>query len=236
LHERLAPRSRVLDLGGGPGRYALELASRGHQVVLADLSPALLATARQQADSRGLAPAIEAYDEVNATDLGRYADQRFDAVVAFGPFYHLLAAAERRAAAYEMRRVLVPGGLAFVAFIPRLSGLIGLIRRAAATPEQVPPGTLTAAAATGTFRNGSSSGFQEGHHPTAEEIRALFEEAGFDVLDALSLRSLGSGLERELSVLDPRLAVEVDALLDRWARDPAVLATGAHAVLILRRA
>ena len=41
LDAHLAPQSRVLDLGGGPGRYAIRLAARGHRVVLADLSAAL---------------------------------------------------------------------------------------------------------------------------------------------------------------------------------------------------
>src|SRR5439155_25506008 len=41
--ERLLPAgARVLDLGGGPGRWTLWLAERGHRVVLADLSPRML--------------------------------------------------------------------------------------------------------------------------------------------------------------------------------------------------
>jgi S-adenosylmethionine-dependent methyltransferase len=40
------PKSRILDIGGGPGRYAMWLAKHGHRVVLADLSPELLAIAR----------------------------------------------------------------------------------------------------------------------------------------------------------------------------------------------
>ncbi len=38
--------SEILDLGGGPGCYALELAQLGHTVSLVDLSPANLALAR----------------------------------------------------------------------------------------------------------------------------------------------------------------------------------------------
>jgi ubiquinone/menaquinone biosynthesis C-methylase UbiE len=34
------PPARVLDCGGGPGRYAIELARRGYDVTLFDLSPA----------------------------------------------------------------------------------------------------------------------------------------------------------------------------------------------------
>jgi S-adenosylmethionine-dependent methyltransferase len=235
LRAHLAPGSRILDLGGGAGRYAFELASRGHRVVLADLSPTLLETARGKAADLGIEGAIESFDEVNATDLGRYQDQSFDAVVAFGPFYHLLEAAERRAAAGEIRRVLRAGGLAFIAFIPRLSGIVGLIRRAVTTPEQVPPGALSTAAAGGTFRNGSRSGFQEGHYLTPDEIRQLFQSVDFEILDALSLRSIGDRLERELARLPAQLAAEIDHLIDDLARDPAILATGGHAILVARR-
>lgn len=37
LSAHLAPGTRVLDLGGGPGRYTIWLARQGHRVVLADL-------------------------------------------------------------------------------------------------------------------------------------------------------------------------------------------------------
>ena len=40
--------ARVLDIGGGPGRYAMWLAQQGHRVVLADLSSDLLFFARDR--------------------------------------------------------------------------------------------------------------------------------------------------------------------------------------------
>src|SRR5204863_7793335 len=132
LHAHLASSSRILDLGGGPGRYAIELAKRGHRVVLADLSPELLEQARARIaslpDVRGR---IDSVDEVSAEDLGRYADESFEAVAAFGPFYHLVSERERASAAREIARVLKVGGLTFVAFVPRITGIVGLIGRAA---------------------------------------------------------------------------------------------------------
>jgi ubiquinone/menaquinone biosynthesis C-methylase UbiE len=47
IARHLAAGARVLDIGGGPGRYALWLAGLGHHVALADLSPELLAMARE---------------------------------------------------------------------------------------------------------------------------------------------------------------------------------------------
>lgn len=45
----LPPRARVLDVGGGHGQYALELARRGALVVMQDL-PAVIEVARERAD------------------------------------------------------------------------------------------------------------------------------------------------------------------------------------------
>ncbi|MBI9045935.1 MAG: hypothetical protein JEZ06_15690 [Anaerolineaceae bacterium] len=38
LNKYLPANSRILDIGGGPGRYTIWLAQQGHRVVLADLS------------------------------------------------------------------------------------------------------------------------------------------------------------------------------------------------------
>jgi cyclopropane fatty-acyl-phospholipid synthase-like methyltransferase len=235
LDQHLLAGSRVLDLGGGPGRYSFELARRGHSVVLADLSPALIEQARARLAELELQDRIESIDEVNAEDLGRYASESFDAVVAFGPFYHFLLEDERSRAACEMARVLRAGGLAFVAFVPRTSGIAGLIERAARRPEQVSAETLRVAAETGVFRNASNTGFQEGYYAMPGEIEALLADAGFDVVASVSLRSIAYGVEKDLDALDHVLRAEVDRLIVSMSRRPEVIATSGHAVVIARR-
>ncbi len=89
LAAHLPPTGRVLDLGGGPGRYTIWLAQRGYAVTLADLSPNLLAIARERIAQAGVAHRVEAVVEADACDLSRWEDGRFAAVVSLGPFYHL---------------------------------------------------------------------------------------------------------------------------------------------------
>jgi len=235
LDRHLFSPSRVLDLGGGPGRYSAALADRGHRVVLADLSPLVLETARQKLRLLGLDGNLESIDEVNALNLDRYADSSFDAVVAFGPFYHLVAESERRQAAREILRVLQPGGLVFAAFIPRVSGLVGLLQRAAARPEQVTAGTLREAATTGVFHNSSPRGFQEGYYAQPGEIDQLLVTTGYEVVDCVSLRGIADRLTEALQKMDDGVRGEAIALVDEWSREPAVIATGGHAVTIARR-
>ncbi len=235
IEQHLPASARILDLGGGAGRYSVALARRGHRVTLADLSPELLASARRKLAELGVGDAIEAIDEADAANLDRYAAGRFDAVVAFGPFYHLVSEVERRRAAREVHRVLRPGGLAFVASIPRLSGLAALIQRAAETPEQVPPGTLRTVAETGAFHNPAASGFQEGYYAAPGEMRALLAGSGFEVVDELSLRSIAYGLAADLARLAEPLHAEAELLMDELARRPEVLATAGHVLSIARR-
>src|SRR3990172_3254562 len=48
------PPATVLDIGGGPGRYSIWLAEQGYGVTLADLSPDLLAIAREKSAEAGV--------------------------------------------------------------------------------------------------------------------------------------------------------------------------------------
>ena len=121
LDEHLPPPpARILDCGGGPGRYAIALAQRGYDVTLFDLSPELLALAREKTAEAGVT--LSAFEQGTATDLSRFPDDAFDAVLVMGPLYHLLDKAERRQALIEARRVVKPGGPVFVAFIGRYAG------------------------------------------------------------------------------------------------------------------
>jgi SAM-dependent methyltransferase len=97
-----------LDIGGEPGRYAVWLAELGHRVVLADLSPELLAIAKARNDSSSYASRFEAVVEADARDLSAWQDDEFDAALSMGPFYHLPERSDRERAATELRRVVRP--------------------------------------------------------------------------------------------------------------------------------
>jgi SAM-dependent methyltransferase len=72
----LAPGTRVLDVGCGPGRHALALARRGFEVVGVDHSPEFLALAREAAAAADLAAT---FVELDVRELA--CDGQFDAVI-----------------------------------------------------------------------------------------------------------------------------------------------------------
>jgi ubiquinone/menaquinone biosynthesis C-methylase UbiE len=235
LDARLPPNSRVLDLGGGPGRYTVYLAKKGHAVTLANLSPDLLDIARQKIEVCGVGSNVETIHTANATDLGTFSDQTFDAVLAFGPYYHLVNETERVRSTSEISRVLKRGGYVFAAFVPRLGGVAGLISRASARPNQVTADTFRQTVDTGIFQNADTQGFQEGYYPHPAEMRELFESGGFTTECVRSLKGIGCNQMSDLisiSENNPPLYEQIKQAIRETAEDPAVVAYCGHVLYV----
>ncbi|MEM7122676.1 MAG: class I SAM-dependent methyltransferase [Pseudomonadota bacterium] len=109
--------SRVLDIGGGPGVYALDLAANGHRVDLVDLSSANIAFAKAKARERGVT--LHSADVGDATCLRDHDTETYDLILCLGPLYHLLEHDDRQRAVREAVRVLKPGGVGFFAYLSR---------------------------------------------------------------------------------------------------------------------
>lgn len=121
LERYLRPGDRVLDIGGGPGRYALHLAQRGCEVTLLDLSAENARFADAKAREMGLPLRTLVGD---AREADAIAEGPFDHVLLMGPLYHLLGEGERAAAVGAALRLLRPGGLLCASFITLFSGMI----------------------------------------------------------------------------------------------------------------
>jgi len=122
LLERLLPAlpARLLDVGGGPGAYAAPLATRGYTVHLIDPLPLHVEQACLAADS---GPAAFTAALGDARKLSEPAESQ-DAVLLFGPLYHLTEAAQRRQALFEAWRVLRPGGRLLAMAVCRFASLL----------------------------------------------------------------------------------------------------------------
>ncbi|MER5464017.1 class I SAM-dependent methyltransferase [Streptomyces sp. NPDC002668] len=107
LGRRLITPGRALDLGCGPGRNALHLASRGFQVDAVDLSPTAVDWAEERAREAGADIRFHRGDAfaLTATELGGPYDLIYDS----GCFHHL---PPHRRISYLglLDRALAPGG------------------------------------------------------------------------------------------------------------------------------
>lgn len=167
--------SRVLDLAGGTGdlarRFAQRTGTRG-VVVHTDINGAMLAAGRDKLlDAGVLLPTVQC----NAEALP-FRDRSFDCVsIGFG----LRNVTRKERALAEMRRVLVPGGVALVLEFSRIApplaraydwysfNILPRIGRVVANDEA-------------SYRYLAES---IRVHPDQEQLKSMMEQAGFDRVD-----------------------------------------------------
>lgn len=101
---KAAEELRILEVGTGPGFFAIILAEAGYQVTAIDLTPAMLEEAKRNAGA--LADKIN-FQEMNAEEL-TFPDSSFDVIVTRNLTWNL---PHTQKAYAEWRRVLKPGGL-----------------------------------------------------------------------------------------------------------------------------
>jgi len=230
------PGARVLDIGGGPGRYSIWLADQEYRVTLADLSPDLLAIAVEKAREAGVE--LEGLVEANAVDLSQFPDSTFDAVLCLGPMYHLLEETDRQAVAKELVRVLKPGGHAFVAFLNHLGAL------RAAVNQDIPFFTPYTFDIVKHWHNEGVMDFPVPGifspasviHP--REIAPFMERSGFDTVELVSSQSIAGDVQGHLALFaerQPHLYTWVLEEFVKLANDPTIVGSAWHLLYIGRK-
>lgn len=121
MERYIRPGERVLDIGGGPGRYAIHFAQRGCDVTLVDLAEENTRLAREKAAEVGVKIETRTAD---CLDLASLRLGRFDHVFLMGPLYHLLDPADRSRAVALALDCLKPGGKFYASFIQVFAGLL----------------------------------------------------------------------------------------------------------------
>jgi ubiquinone/menaquinone biosynthesis C-methylase UbiE len=206
LLERCLPPApaTVLDVGGGAGAYAVDLARRGYAVHLLDPVALHVEQALAAATQAPLASARTG----DARDLP-FEDSGADAVLLLGPLYHLTEARDRARALREAHRVLRPGGLLFAAAISRFaSSMHGVVQGFLLEPG---------------FEEVVARDVAEGQHRNPDDHPHWFTTAYFHRPEELAREVSEAGL-----ALDALLAVEgslgvmaESGLLEDWIDDPA---------------
>jgi len=219
----------VLDAGAGPGRFTLELARLGAEVVVADLSAGQLELNRQRVEAAGLEDRIRDRVVADVTDLSGVPDGTFDTVVCYGgPISYAVDRA--REAVAELARVTKPNGHVLVSVMSLVGTvshylplLLDLVRRDGVelTDEIVRTGVLP---------EKPDYGHLDLRLFRWRELQALLEPHGTIVAAAAAgLLKIDDPPEPELQDLLLRLELDLGS-------EPGAVDGGEHMLAVLQRA
>jgi SAM-dependent methyltransferase len=238
LAQYLPANGRVLDLGGGLGRYTAWLAKQGYRVVLADRTPLLFEQARARLAKAGVTAQVEALVSVERYDLQQWAAEAFDAVLCLGPFHHLLNRAERARVTGEIARVLRPGGVAFVDFLPQYALLQRLLTTLDAADPTNEQSQIDQILDHGVFDGEALNRLARAYGAGTEEITASFAQVGFAMLTLVAGEGSIQEMRSLLAILakqDQRVLRAVADVIVRMVSDPSMLGAANHLLYIGRK-
>lgn len=118
------PPAYIVDVGGGAGIHSFWLAEQGYDVHLIDAVPHHIETAKEIARQQQRAPVVIEVGDARTLPLD---DGTADAVLLFGPLYHLTSRHERVQCIAEARRILRSNGVAMGVGIPRFASLLNCL-------------------------------------------------------------------------------------------------------------
>ena len=234
LEKYLPKEGLILDAGGGPGRYTIELAKRGYDIVLLDLVPEMLKHAERRIRRAGLLRRLKGITQGSIEDLSIFSNEKFDAVLCLGaPLCHLLDIKQRETAAAELYRVAKKGAPIFASVISR----VGLLR----TILMEFPHEMKYAKhhwEVGDYIPGKyGEGFTAAHWFMPEELRSLFERQGVKAIELAGLEGLSSHHRKETNRLhkdQEKWALWTEILL-KTCTDPSVVGSSEHFLIVCRK-
>lgn len=188
LSKHLPKKGLILDAGGGPGRYTIELARRGYDMVLLDMTPANLEFARRQIKRAHLQHKLQDVREGSIVDLSCFHDNTFDGVICTGgPVSHIVNRRQREQAIGELVRVAKAGAPIVVSVMSRLSVLVVELTL---FPEEVEMPHYRKMRDTGDYAG--NYGFTACHFFLPEEFCAAFDGRGVEIVEMVGLEGISS--------------------------------------------
>jgi 2-polyprenyl-3-methyl-5-hydroxy-6-metoxy-1,4-benzoquinol methylase len=233
LDKYLPKTGLILDAGGGPGRYTLELAKKGYEIVLLDLSQANLDFAGRQLRRAGVLNQVKEIAAGSIVDLSMYGEGSFDGVICTGgPLSHVLDRGQREIAISELIRVAKPGAFVFVSVMTKLGALVSILKDALA---EIGLSHFEQLCDTGDYMGGF--GFTACHFYLPEELQQEFSRKDMQILEMAGLEGISAHHSRELN----RLAKD-ESRFQSWLEmhyqtctHPAVVGMSEHMLVVGRK-
>lgn len=198
LKKYLPKKGLILDAGGGPGRYTIELGKLGYHIILFDLSPEMLKIAEKQIKKAKVQQQVKQIIQGSIDDLSMFRKNTFDAVVCFGgALSHIIDKTRREKAIDELIRVAKKDSSIFISLIGRLAVLVTELVR---LPQEIEiKEVFQSIRDTGDYHGGY--GFAPCHFYLPEQICESLQKRKVTISEMIGLEGLSSGHPKETNKL-----------------------------------
>ncbi|MCL5238940.1 MAG: class I SAM-dependent methyltransferase [Candidatus Marsarchaeota archaeon] len=236
----LPKKGKVLDAGGGPGRYSIYLAKHGYRPTLFDLSAKHVAFAEKQAKAEKVVGRFDGFEVGSILDLSRFPSSTFDSVLCLGgPLSHISSEGGRLKALSELVRVAKKNSPIFVSVMGKWGTL-------ASAPLWSMKSSIAEIRLTRRIMDLATKGEDTmwrgrhyAHFFTLNEMRTLFSK----IENAKVLKSVGlQGLSATWSDEYVRKLAKDERAWDNWLRVnsiarevSAVVDTSRHFMIVARK-
>lgn len=162
-----------------------------------DITPVNLEFAKRQIKKARLQKKVKEVAEGSITDLSRFADSTFDAVICLGgPLSHVLDKRERDQAISELIRVTKRGAPIFVSVMSRLAMLVSELKL---FQHEIEHPLFKKIRDTGSYPGGY--GFTACHFFLPEELKESFAKRRVKILEMVGLEGVGSHFQEKINKL-----------------------------------
>lgn len=226
-------KGTVCDIGSGPGRYAIELLQRGHEVTLVDFSQELLEIAKLEIEKRGQSEGAR-FICSDARELDHMDSNSYDYIMVMGPLYHLHESCDRMRVLHEAKRILKPGGVGIVAYLNSW-GVVryGLERFADLYADD----TFLRSFMGEVSIDWQFQNFTEWFSSTPPKMIEELESAGFEVVHQIGCEAFASGMKptiRRIAEENPEAYNNIVKLIPETASMPQYRDIAEHVHFVVR--
>lgn len=232
LRKHLPETGKILDAGGGPGRYTLELCRAGYDVILLDIDATYTTFAEEKIklEPKSVSNRLVASVVGDIRDLSHFNTNDFDAVLCLGgPLTCISDETERTQATSELVRVAKPGAIVSIGVVGYLAMLRTVLSRV--SEELITPRYWKL------IREGKGNnivGDTLWHFFRASELQRLAESCGLTTLEMVGCEGLSTGLPEATNTV-----AEHPTKWERWveliletATESAIVDMAAHILYI----
>ncbi|HEY0080935.1 MAG TPA: class I SAM-dependent methyltransferase [Pyrinomonadaceae bacterium] len=240
LHRRFLERyvkagDEILEVGAGAGRFTIELAKIGARLTIGDASRVQMELNETKVLEAGLESAVVERKLLDIVDLGAFASESFDAVVAYGgPLSYVMERADE--ALGELLRVTKKGGHLLLSVM----SLVGATRKFF-------PGVVKWAKERSLdevvriIETGDQTGdISAGHHCHMyrwSELKALLERHACRIVEASASNYLSVNHQEVFQQLidDPPMLELFLRWEEEFCREPGAIDGGTHIIAVVTR-